>query len=165
MERALDDAGLRIDISLPVEMPRTAIGEHMAVLLGLILALAAVMTVVGLLGLTAAMSTGVLERTRELGVMRVVGAAPSLVLRVILGEGVLVGALSGVVAVALAVPLSALVGTIIGTMAFRAPLPLVTSPVAVLFWMAIVVVCSAAATAVPARRTSRITVREALAYN
>jgi len=165
VERALDDAGLRIDISLPVEMLHTAIGEHMAVLLGLILALAALMTVVGLLGLTAAMSTNVLERTRELGVMRAVGAQPRTALRMILGEGVLVGALSGVFATAVAVPLSALVGAIIGTMAFRMPLPLVLSPAAVLSWLAIVILCSAAATWVPAVRASRITVREALAYN
>jgi len=165
VEQALDDAGLRIDVSLPVAMLRTAISEHMAVLLGLILTLAALMTLVGLLGLTAAMSTSVLERTRELGVMRAIGALPGAALRMILCEGVLVGALSVVLAIAAAVPLSALVGAIIGTMAFRAQLPLVLSPVAVISWLGIVVVFSAAATAVPALRASRITVREALAYN
>lgn len=165
VERAVDGAGMHIDIAVPVEMLRTAVGEHMAVLLGLILALAALMTLVGLLGLAASMSTGVLERTRELGVMRAVGAAPGVIQRVILGEGVLVGALSALLAVFLAIPLSAIVGAIIGAMAFRAPLPFVMSPLAVFTWLAAVVLCSAVATAVPAIRASRITVREALAYN
>ncbi len=50
-------------------------------------------------------------------------------------------------------------------MAFRAPLPLLLSPGAALSWLGIVAACSAAATAVPALRASRITVREALACN
>jgi len=165
VERALDDAGLPIDVSMPVETLRTAIDEHMAVLLALILTLAAVMSIVGLLGLTAAMSTGVLERSREIGVMRAIGARPRATLRMVLGEGVMIGALSGVLATAAAVPLSALVGAVIGAMAFRAPLPLVVSPVAALSWLGIVVLFSALATAAPALRASRISVREALAYS
>jgi hypothetical protein len=48
--------------------------------------LPALMTIVGALGLTSAMSMGVLERTGELGVMRAVGATPAMVLRVILAR-------------------------------------------------------------------------------
>ncbi|HEY2740514.1 MAG TPA: FtsX-like permease family protein, partial [Thermoanaerobaculia bacterium] len=84
VESSLENAGLGIDVSIPVTLLRSAVGGHMAVLLGLLLGLAALMTLVGVLGLTAAMSTGVVERTRELGVMQAVGASPSLVLRVIL---------------------------------------------------------------------------------
>jgi putative ABC transport system permease protein len=165
VERALEEAGLGIDVSVPVRVLHSAVGAHMAVLLSLILALAGLMSLVGLLGLTAAMSTSVVERTRELGVMQAVGASPSLVLRVILAEGVFVGALSSVLAVLLAIPLTLLVGGVIGRLAFRVPLPLVIAPGAVLAWLAIVVVCSALATAVPAWRASRMTVREALAFD
>lgn len=165
VERALEEQGMGIDVSVPVTLLRTAIGAHMSVLLGLILALSALMSLVGLLGLMAAMSMGVVERTRELGVMRAVGASPSLVLRLILGEGVLVGALSSLLAVVLALPLSAVIGYILGGLAFRVPLPLVTSPGAVLAWTGAVLVLSGLATALPAWRASRMTVREALAYD
>jgi putative ABC transport system permease protein len=165
VERAVEGAGMEIDVSVPVEVLSTAVGEHMAVLLGLILGLAGLMSLVGVLGLTAAMSMGVLERTRELGVMQAVGAAPAQVLRVILAEGVFVGAFSGLLAVASAVPLSALVGTVVGGLSFRAPLSLVMSPAAVLSWLAIVIAFSAVATAAPALSASRMSVREALAYN
>jgi len=164
VEDAVERAGLGIEFLMPVEELRTAVGEHMSILLGVIMMLATLMTLVGVLGLAAAMSTGVLERTRELGVMQAVGATPSMVLRIILGEGVFVGALSGLLAVALAVPISSVVGTVVGTLAFRAPLPLVMSPAAVLSWIAVALVSSALATAVPALRASRMTVREALAY-
>jgi putative ABC transport system permease protein len=120
--------------------------------------------VVGVLGLGAAMSTSVLERMRELGVMQAVGATRSMVLRVILGEGLFVGATSGLIAIALAVPLSTGVGALVGGLAFRAPLPLVMSLPAALTWLAVALLSSAVATAVPALSASRMTVREALAY-
>lgn len=163
-EQAIERAGMDIEFFLPVEELVTAVGEHMAILLGVIMLLAGLMTLVGVLGLAAAMSTGVLERMRELGVMQAIGATSSLVLRIILGEGLFVGALSGILAVALAVPLSIGVGTLVGNLAFRAPLPLVMNPEAVLAWVATALASSALATAIPALRASRMTVYKALVY-
>jgi putative ABC transport system permease protein len=165
VESSLEKAGLGIDVSIPVTLLSSAVGGHMAVLLGLLQGLAALMTLVGVLGLTAAMSTGVVERTRELGVMQAVGASPALVLRVILAEGLFVGLLSSVLAVVLAIPFTAIVGGILGRLAFRVPLPLVVAPGAVAAWIAIAIAASALATAVPAWRASRMTVREALAFD
>jgi putative ABC transport system permease protein len=53
---------------------------------------------------------------------------------------------------------------VVGNLAFRVPLPLVMSPMAVVIWLIGAVLFSALATAIPARRASRLTVREALAY-
>jgi putative ABC transport system permease protein len=164
VERSLERAGMGIDVSISARVLRSAVGEHMAVMLGLILALSGLMTLVGVLGLTAAMSIAVLERTRELGVMQAVGATPGMVLRVVLTEGIFAGVCSAVGAIALAVPWTALVGTVVGNLAFRVPLPLAMSPTAVLIWLVAAVLFSALATAFPARRASRMTVREALAY-
>src|SRR4029079_16936971 len=56
----------------------------MAVLLG----------VVGGLGLTGTMTIHVVERSREIGVLRAVGASDRSVLLIFLAEGILIGALS-----------------------------------------------------------------------
>jgi len=164
VERSLESAGVGIDVSIPSRVLRSAVAEHMAVIMGLILALSGLMTIVGLLGLGAAMSIAVLERTRELGVMQAVGATPSLVLRIVLAEGVFAGLCSAVGAVALSVPWTALVGAVVGNLAFRVALPVVMSPAAVVIWLFAAVLFSALATVFPARRASRMTVREALAY-
>ena len=163
VERELQAAGMSIAVAIPLAELRTAMGEHILVLISSLVAMAALMAVVGALGLTSAMSISVVERTREFGVMRAIGAGPSQVRSIVMAEGVFIGALSWLAAGGLGVGLSALVGRQVGMLAFKVTLPLVMSPVALLAWLGIVVVLSAAATAVPAWRASRLPVTEALA--
>ena len=47
---------------------------------------------------------------------------------------------------------------------FNVPLPLVSTPLTMLIWLAVVLIGSAVASAVPAWRASRLTIRETLAY-
>ena len=164
VERALEEMGASVAVGIPLAELRTAMGEHIAVLIRTLLAMAVLMATVGALGLMSTMSMNVLERTREIGVMQAVGATPAAVLRVIVGEGVFVGAMSWLLAIVLAVPLSALVGSVVGRMAFRVALPLVMSPSAMAFWLVAVIVTSAIASGYPAWRASQLTVREALAH-
>jgi putative ABC transport system permease protein len=164
IERDLDAAGMSVAVAIPLAELRTAIGEHILVLISSLLAMAALMAVVGALGLTSTMSVSVVERTREFGVMHAIGAGPRQVRRIVMAEGVFIGALSWPAAAALGVLLSALVGREVGMLAFKVTLPLVMSPTALFGWLAIVVVLAAAATALPAWRASRLSVREALAH-
>jgi putative ABC transport system permease protein len=120
--------------------------------------------VVGVLGLTSTMSTNVVERTREFGVLQTIGGTPRTVLWIVLSEGLVIGALSWCIAIALALPLAALVNTVVGNMMSRVPLPLFISPLAMLIWLAVVLGGSVAASTVPAWRASRLTIRETLAY-
>lgn len=164
IERALADAGVSLAMVISDSELRTAVGDHIAILIFALIFMSVLMAVVGVLGLTSTMSTNVAERTREFGVMQTIGGTPNTVLRIVVTEGVFIGVLSWVIAVLVSLPFSLLVGTVTGNLAFRVPLPLVVSPLAVGLWLAIVIIGSAAASAVPAWRASRLTVRETLAY-
>ena len=126
--------------------------------------MAVLMAVVGGLGLMSAMSTSVIERTREFGIMRTVGARGGTILRNVIFEGVFTGLLSWLIALLLSVPLSYGIGNLVGTLAFRFPLELTVSPGALLVWLGLIVVGSVAASAYPAWLASRLTIRETLAY-
>jgi len=119
---------------------------------------------VGALTLASAMSLTVAERTREFGVMQALGATPDRVIWIVVAEGIFVGGSSWFAAVALALLMSSLVGELVGSAMFLGPLPLVVSPVAVVTWLAVALLGSAAAAAVPARAAAQLTIREALAY-
>jgi hypothetical protein len=94
------------------------------------------------------MTVNVLERTRELGVMRAIGAKPALVLKVIVGEGVLTAAMSWFVALLLSLPLTRALDLLAARM-FGAQLPFTVSIVAAAAWFGLVLVIAAVASAAP----------------
>lgn len=64
----------------------------------------------------------------------------------------------------ISLPISQLVGELIGELAFRSPLPLILSPVAVVVWMVILIAGAALASAYPAWKASKLTIRDSLDY-
>jgi putative ABC transport system permease protein len=130
----------------------------------ILLGIAILVAAVGGLGLAGMMSLNVLERTREIGVLRAVGAANGPIRRIVLIEGMVVGLLSWLLALPLSVPASRVFGAILGQTMLGRPLPFVYGLTGPVVWLAIVLTISAVASLMPAQRASRISVREALAY-
>jgi len=118
---------------------------------------------VGSIGLSGTLSINVMERRREIGVMRAVGASSVDVALIFMGEGLLLGVLSW----ALAVPFGILGGQffveVLGD-ALQFPFSYSFSPEGIWTWLGIIVVLSLAASWFPARRATQISVRESLAY-
>jgi putative ABC transport system permease protein len=162
VERELARAGASVEVVMPFAELRTAVGDHVVVLVNALVALAAVLGCVGLLGLSSSMTTAVVERTREIGVMKAMGALRRRILSAILAEGVLTAALSAVLALLLSLPLAAFVEVHLGRLGFLAPLPFVVSLGGAALWTVLVLVTSALASWFPARRAARISVREAI---
>ena len=130
----------------------------------LIMLIAIAIGTVGLMGLGSAMSTNVIERTRELGVMSAIGARPAMVRRLVLFEGIFIALVSCVAAVIPALVLTQVMSVGIGNLFFSAPVPFQISTQAIIIWIIVVTLGATVATLAPAYRASRLTVREALAY-
>jgi ABC-type antimicrobial peptide transport system permease subunit len=60
--------------------------------------------IVGSMGLAGTMGMNVLERTREIGIMRAIGADDRAVMRTVIAEGVFIGMISFGLAVILSIP-------------------------------------------------------------
>jgi putative ABC transport system permease protein len=130
------------------------------VLLGIALPLG----VVGAIGLASTMSSNVLDRIREFGVMYAIGARRRAVRRIVIAEGVFLAIISCLVAVVPALVLTKLLGAGIGSLFTGLPLPYRISMMAVGIWVAFAIIGALLATDAAATRASRLTVREALAY-
>ncbi|QPC81302.1 FtsX-like permease family protein [Phototrophicus methaneseepsis] len=134
------------------------------VLVLVLLAMGVLIAFVAGLGLTGTMSLNVLERTREIGVMRAVGAGTNTLRFMFVGEGVMIGLLSFLVALPLSIPATYFFGGLLGNIIFEQPLsyaPTIDGP---LIWLVMVLLVSIFASIVPAQRASEISIREALAY-
>ena len=164
IEGLLEKENISVSSTIPVWLLHNAVAAHMKVLVNSLLAMAILMALVGTLGLMSTMSMNILERTREIGIMRAIGATPKKISALIVWEGLLIGSMSIFIAFALSLMLSTYMGRLIGNMAFRTPLSLTISGLALGIWILIIILGSYAATLYPARRANKITTREALAY-
>lgn len=129
-----------------------------------LLIMSGLIALVGSISLTGTMSMNVLERTREIGVMRAIGATDHQVMRLILVEGVIIGLISWVFGVLLAFPISTLMSSIINYSIFGVPGEFVFTVTGFIIWLGIVILLSVIASLIPANNAARLTIREVLAY-
>ncbi len=126
--------------------------------------MAVLLAIVGGLGLTGSLGINILERTREIGVLRAVGASNVAVRNVIVIEGLTVGILSWILGAALSGPSGrALSGAVIDAV-MSANLSFRYSFLGLLLWLLVVVLIGILASLAPAQRAARLTVREVLDY-
>ena len=164
LDRNLEAQGVRARGSSTKSESRFGFDQHMLMIYVFLIVTSAIVGGVGGLGLMTTMSLNVLERRREMGVMRALGATPRVVWLMIVAEGVVIGLLSWTIAALLAYPVGKAVGDFLVQVMFRSGLDFTFEPLGLVIWMLVSIGLSALASFLPAWRASRVTVREALAY-
>jgi len=134
------------------------------VLVYFMLVMAVLIASVGGLGLMGMMSINVMERTREIGVMRAIGAADHDIQMIVIAEGLAVGLTSWLLAVLLSIPITYLLTYGVGLSLFQSPLPVMFNWTGSLAWLLGILLVAAISSAIPAWRASRLTVRDTLVY-
>jgi putative ABC transport system permease protein len=129
-----------------------------------LLIMAVLTAVVGSIGLTGTMSINVLERTREIGVMRTIGAVDTVIMQSVIIEALVIGLITWLLAIGLSFPISSLLLTIIGEAMMGSVMSLTFTPLGMMLWLGVVIVLSVVASIMPARKAARLTINEVLAY-
>jgi putative ABC transport system permease protein len=140
------------------------VSESLDTLVVFLLIMAILTAIVGAMGLTGTMGMNVLERTREIGIMRAIGADDRAVMRTVIGEGFVIGAISFVFAIIVSVPLTYLLATIVSLAIFETPIDVIFTYVGYAIWFGLVLLLSVLGSILPARNAARLTIREVLAY-
>jgi putative ABC transport system permease protein len=138
--------------------------ESLDILVVFLLIMALLTALVGSIGLTGTMGMNVLERTREIGVMRSIGAVDRVIMRTVIAEGVVIGSLSWLLSALLSFPFTSLLSYIISIAIFHTPIGVHYTYLGFLIWLLVVLSLSAVASILPARNAARLTIREVLAY-
>jgi len=164
VEEKFDRAGIRVLSNFLITEEREEIDGAFAIIVALLMVMTVVLATVGGLGLMGTMSLNVIERTREIGVMRAFGAPSRAVFRIVILEGLLIGLMSWMLAIACSLPISMVLAREVGLSFLDYPVPASFSMGGILAWAALVIVISIVASLFPALRAVRLTVTEVLAY-
>ena len=164
LRAALERAGMSVASSQLMGEVRRVYEDHLLMVVQFLGAMAWVMIAVGAIGLASTMSVAVLERTREVGVMRAIGADHRAIKTIIQVEGLVIACLAWLLSLPLSLPVSGLLGDAFGKVMFTVPVPAIPGTRSMLIWLLMLVVVSIIACAWPARRATRVPAAQALGY-
>lgn len=164
LDKYLRDLGFKVRIAEAGRASLDTAVESLDTLVVFLLIMAVLTAIVGSMGLTGTMGMNVLERTREIGIMRAIGADDRAVMRTVIAEGIFIGTISFGLAVILSIPFTYLLSTIVSLAVFQTPITVVFTYAGYAIWLGLVLVLSALASILPARNAARLTIREVLAY-
>ncbi|NCO11064.1 hypothetical protein CO038_02690 [Candidatus Pacearchaeota archaeon CG_4_9_14_0_2_um_filter_39_13] len=161
--RDVDEDSQDFSILTP-EQILESFGSILSIITGFLLGIAAISLIVGGIGIANTMYTSVVERTKEIGVMKSIGARNQDIVMIFLVESSLLGLIGGILGVALGITISKTIEYIainqLGTTLLQA-----ATPVYLIFGsIAFAVLAGAISGTLPAMQASKIKPTEALRY-
>ena len=163
LERHFSDLGLAVSGVQGQARVSEGFANQLGILVTFLIIMAVILATVGVIGLSGTMIINVLESTREIGVMRAIGASHGSIFQVFVTEGVVIGILSWAGGLLLSLPMSwGLVRLLEG--AIGVPLTYAFSWATVGEWLLVVSAISAVASLLPSYNAAQVSVRDAIAY-
>ncbi len=138
--------------------------NQFSIVTNMLFGLSLVMGVVGGIGLMGSLSISVVERTREIGVLRSIGAENGTIMGMFVMEGALQGLFSWFMAVPLGFLVAQPMSRVLGQTILQVDLDFAFNYTAVIIWLIAILSISVLASLIPAHNAARISVRESLAY-
>jgi putative ABC transport system permease protein len=161
---ALEDEGLEVSSTSLTQEQRKVAEDHMLMVASFLGVMGQLMMVVGGLGLASTMSIAVLERQREIGVLRALGASRRAILGIFQVEALVIATVSWLAAIPLSLPMSLILTRAFGKILLEVPPTFLPGVGGVARWLVLVVVVSFVAASWPAWRATKVTAAKALAY-
>ena len=166
IEMAIASSDLDILYVLSQAERALIIYNHLDIILTIITFLALLVLVVSALGMASATGITIMERTREIGVLRAIGATPKMIYRLFVAEG-MVTSIAGISAgMLLAWPLSVAASAFFGALILGAGVPLrfAFSYEGFVITLAMTLAFGWLASRIPARKAIKMSTMEALSY-
>lgn len=166
LEKAIVHSNLNV-LNLMSQAERVKIiFDHLNIILTSIVFLSFLVLVVSVVGMASATGINIWERTREIGVMRAIGATPKKIYSLFVYEGMIVSILSILIGLLLAYPLSKLAALFFGNLMLGEEAVLRYAFSQSGFWITLVVTILFGwlASQIPAKSVIQISTHKALSY-
>lgn len=162
IEQRLDGNGFDVNaVSLNNAFVKDASGG-LTTLKAFLFIMAILVAAVGCIGLAGTMSLNVIDQTREIGILRSIGASDRAVMLNVMLEGQLIGLMSWFVGVVLSFPVMRFLGDAIGNAVFGSPLDFAYTWISYALWLAVSMLISYISCLLPAKNATRLTIQEVL---
>ncbi len=158
---AMSNAGYLPDVLTPQDQIQQAQSKYQ-IIYTLFDAVAIIIALVGAVGLSNALAMSVLERRREIGILRSMGAVSRKVAQVFWTEGMTLGVLAWVLALVLGFP--AAFGFILIQARLLAPVPFAFNPIYIVWMLIVILVLASLASIGPTFGAMRIKIAQTLRY-
>jgi putative ABC transport system permease protein len=163
LEDAFDDLDYAVSDTETAVMQLDEARGQLGILTRFLIIMAGALAAVGVIGLMGSMTLSVIESTREIGIMRSIGASHAAIFGIYVTEGLVVGTISWFLGALLSYPLSfylmeALRDALGMSLAYR------YSYAGVAITLGLVWLISALGSVVPAWRASQVAIRDAITY-
>jgi putative ABC transport system permease protein len=160
----LEDNDIEVSGSFIINSLNIRNERMFTIIIAFLIFMATLLAVVGSLGLSTTMGINILERVREIGVLRAIGASNVAVRQIVLLEGMMIGSLSWLIGFVLSFPMSRFMSAQIGLAFLDMPLTYTYAYSAAFIWLFVLLGLAVAASLGPAHNAVRLTIREVLAY-
>lgn len=164
IEAELSNNGITILETLPGADLLEKFQTPINVIVALLMFLAIMLSFVGTIGQSATLNLNVIERLKELGIMRSLGASNRMLNLTITIESLILGTIAWMFAVILSLPLTIIANYMLGNLLFTTPLDFRVSILGLIIWLILSLVSSCLACIMPCRRLNRMVTSEVLAY-
>jgi putative ABC transport system permease protein len=164
IEKAIEPTNLQVLYVMMQQERVKIIYDHLKIVFVTIIFFALLVLVVSAIGMASAMGINIMERTREIGVMRAIGATPRIIYNLFVAEGMIVSVVGSVLGLLLSWPLSIVASKLFGNLMLDVVLHYSFSSSG--FWITVVIATFFGwlASRIPAQRAVAVSTREALAY-
>ncbi|OAI07925.1 ABC transporter permease [Methylomonas methanica] len=166
LQQRFQDQGVQLDVytTLAKLEQRQFARNQFKPVLNTLLGLACMIAAVGGIGLSGTLAISVLQRIREIGVLRAIGAPSKVVFRMFLLEGLLHGVMAWFLSIPLAYLAAEPLAKQLGQTMLGIQLDFSFDFWAILYWLIIVLTVAWIAAFWPARKATQLSIRECLGH-
>jgi putative ABC transport system permease protein len=166
IEKAIAGSDLKVLYVMSQAERVKIIYDHLNIILTTVVFLSLLVLIVSAVGMASATGINIWERTREIGVMRAIGATPKKIYSLFVMEGMIISVMSIVIGLILAYPLSQLAAIFFGQLMLgkEAILEYAFSPLGFGITLVVTIVFGWLASRIPARSAVEIPTHKALSY-
>lgn len=164
LEERFRNAGLSKSSSVTRSSFFSEFTEVFNIILFVLLLMAGLLALVGSLGLSGTLGINIMERMREIGVLRAVGAANQALVKIVLTESMVVSLVSWVMGALTSAISSPILAAVVIYAVLETQMNFRYSILGLLLWFGVILLIGVFSSLLPARRAALLQVREVLDY-